>query len=309
LNGPVVSRRTVLMGLAAALPTAAAATPRFTEIAPGVFGFQGVHELMRPANEGAICNIGVVIGGEAIAVVDSGGTLVEAREIVSAVQHISDKPIRYLINTHMHPDHVFGNAVFRDLGAKIVGHKNLPLALQARAETYLHNFRRELGEELMKGVEIVPPSVLVEDRMELDLGGRALELRAWKPAHTDNDVTIFDRQSGTLFCGDLAFMGHLPTLDGSLLGWMKQLDELAAIKATAALTGHGPVPAPWPEALAPERKYFDVLVADLRKAIAAGTPMAQAMTTAAKSEAANWQLFDDYNERNAADAFAELEWE
>jgi glyoxylase-like metal-dependent hydrolase (beta-lactamase superfamily II) len=120
---------------------------------------------------------------------------------------------------------------------------------------------------------------------------------------------VFDRQSSTLFCGDLAFMGHLPTLDGSFLGWIKQLDELAAIKVTSALIGHGPVPAPWPDALAPERKYFDTLATDLRKAIAAGTPMSEAVTKAAQSEASNWSLFDEYNERNAASAFAELEWE
>ncbi len=182
-------------------------------------------------------------------------------------------------------------------------------ALEARGAFYLKSYRRQLGERLMEGVEIVPPTRLVADRMSLDLGGRSLELRAWKPAHTDNDLTAFDPTTRTLFAGDLAFVGHLPTLDGSLLGWMAQLDALAAIDAAVAVPGHGPVPSPWPAALDDERRYFDVLAADLRKAIADGVPLARAVETAGLSERDRWALFDVYNQRNATAAYAELEWE
>jgi quinoprotein relay system zinc metallohydrolase 2 len=311
---PRLDRRAVIGGLASAalarLQQAQAAVPlEPIRVSDGVYGFRGVHELMLPANEGAICNIGVIIGRSSIAVVDSGGTLVEARKIIEAVKSLSDLPIKHLINTHMHPDHVFGNATFRDIGATITGHRNLPAALEARGETYLRNFRRNLGPELMDGVEIVPPSQLVKEKAQIDLGSRLLELRAWKTAHTDNDLTVLDTQSRTLFSGDLAFMGHLPTIDGSILGWIRQMDELAAIDAGTALIGHGPVPAAWPDALAPQRRYFNALVNDLRKAIKEGQGMAEAIKTAGRSEAQGWALFDEYNERNASAAFAELEWE
>jgi quinoprotein relay system zinc metallohydrolase 2 len=264
---------------------------------------------MTPDNHGAICNLGVVVGQDAVAVIDSGGSLVEARALTAAISSVTDKPLRYLVNTHMHPDHVFGNAHFRDLGAEIVGHRNLPEALAARKDTYLQNFRRELGEELMKGVEIVPPTRLVEDQLSLDLGGRKLELKAWGPAHTDNDVTVLDAASGTLFAGDLAFIGHIPTLDGSLLGWMKQMDAIAALPAARCVPGHGPAASPWPQALEDEKRYFAALAGDMRKAIADGVKMGDAVTSAAAGESGRWQLFDQFNERNAAAAFAELEWE
>jgi quinoprotein relay system zinc metallohydrolase 2 len=279
------------------------------EIADGVYAFGGVNELMTEANQGAICNLGLIVGDEAAAAIDSGGSMAEARAFIAAIRKTTDKPVRYLVSTHMHPDHIFGNAAFRDIGAAIIGHRNLPRALAARGDFYLQSYRRQIGAALMEGVEIVPPSEVVDDRLQLDLGNRKLELRAWKAAHTDNDITVHDAATSTLFAGDLVFMGHLPTLDGSLLGWMRQLDELAAIEATTAVPGHGPVPADWPRALEAERRYFEVLAGDLRKAIADGQPIGQAVKTAGQSERGNWTLFDDYNERNATAAYAELEWE
>jgi quinoprotein relay system zinc metallohydrolase 2 len=279
------------------------------EVTDGTYAFAGVNELMTQANQGAICNLGLVVGDEAAAVIDSGGSMAEARAFIAAIRQMTDKPVRYLVNTHMHPDHIFGNAAFRDIGAVIIGHRNLPRALAARRDFYLHSYRRQIGDAVMKGVEIVPPAQVVDDRLELDLGGRKLELRAWKPAHTDNDLTVYDPATRTFFAGDLVFKGHLPTLDGSLLGWIRQLDELAAVEAATAVPGHGPVPSDWPEALEAERRYFEVLAGDLRKAIANGQPLDRAIKTAGRSERGNWALFDEYNERNATAAYAELEWE
>jgi quinoprotein relay system zinc metallohydrolase 2 len=293
----------------AALAAAGGLEFKVRKIADGVFAFQGVDELMNAANQGAISNLGVVVGTDVVAVIDSGGSLVEANALIAAIGEITTKPVRYLINTHMHPDHIFGNAAFREIGATIVGHRNLPRALEARGAFYLQSFRQQIGDALMKGVEIIPPTMLVDDRLQLDLGGRILELQAWKAAHTDNDLTVFDSATQTLFAGDLVFIGSLPTLDGSLLGWLRQMDALAAIGAARVVAGHGPVSADWPEALTAERRYFEVLAGDLRKAIADGMPLREAVKTAGVSERGNWRLFDDYNERNATAAFAELEWE
>jgi quinoprotein relay system zinc metallohydrolase 2 len=314
-------RREIAFGLAAALTCAAlpsslsaqsasiGAELPLKEIASGVYCFSGVHELMTGDNEGAICNLGVIVGADAAAVIDTGGSIIEAKALIAAVRKITDKPIRYAVNTHMHPDHVFGNAAFRDIGATLAGHQNLPAALQARGEFYLQRFQGLLGDGVMRGVEIVVPTLLVEDALELDLGGRTLQLRAWKPAHTDNDLTVFDSASGTLFGGDLVFLSHLPTIDGSLLGWMRQLDELASIKAAQIVPGHGPAPSAWPDALKAQRHYFDVLARDIRKSIASGQPLSEAVKTAAQSESGNWALFEEFNERNATVAYAELEWE
>ncbi len=285
------------------------AQPDFArEIAPGVFAHQGLIATTSPANRGDIANLGFIVGDDAVAVVDCGGSVAVGEQLLAAVRAATAKPVRYVIMTHVHPDHTFGAAAFASTGATYVGHRNLPRALAARGEYYLRSFRAQLGDEIER-VKIVVPTLLVDDRMTLDLGNRPIELRAWKTSHTDNDLTIFDPKSGVLFTGDLVFLQHTPIVDGSLLGFQKVIGELEKIPATRVVPGHGPVGADWPQAVANEKRYFEVLTRDLRQLVKKGADVEQAATQAGQSERDKWSLFDDYAPRNATAGLAEIEWE
>ena len=135
-----------------------------------------------------------------------------------------------------------------------------------------------------------------------------MRVRAWPAAHSDNDLTVLDEQTGTLFAGDLVFLTHIPVLDGSIRGWLAVIGELSAIPARRVVPGHGAV-SEWPAALADERRYLERLAADVRGLIAGGKPITVAADNAAASERSRWELFDDYNARNATAAFSEIEWE
>ena len=286
-------------------PTALAVS----EIASGVFAHAGELALMTHHNEGSIANLGFIVGNDAVAVIDTGGSVREGRRLVAAIRARTTKPIRYVISTHVHPDHIFGNAAFESEDTIFVGHRNLSQALAARGRFYLDTFRRSMGDDLMAEVKIIAPTLAVADQVTLDLGGRALAIRAWRTAHTDNDLTVWDETSGTLFAGDLVVTRHVPVLDGSILGWLNVMDDLALIPAKRVVPGHGPVIDDWPTALQAQRRYLQQLTKDVRGLIAQGTPLAAAAATAAQAEKDRWALFEEYNARNATAAFAELEWE
>jgi glyoxylase-like metal-dependent hydrolase (beta-lactamase superfamily II) len=151
--------------------------------------------------------------------------------------------------------------------------------------------------------------MLVRDHAEIDLGGRVLTLTAHGIAHTDCDLSVFDRNSGTLLPADLLFVRRVPSLDGSLKGWLQELGKLRTVPARHAVPGHGPTGVDWPKGMQDLERYLGTLLRETREAIAKGTDLDAAVRTVAQGERVRWKLFDDYNGHNVTQAFKELEWE
>jgi quinoprotein relay system zinc metallohydrolase 2 len=279
-----------------------------SQIAPGIFVHNGVQEDATPANDDAIANVGFIIGADAVAVIDPGGSYLEGTELRAAIRARTRLPIRYVIMTHVHPDHIFGAAAFRQDRPDFVGHAKLPGALAQRGAYYLRRLHEALGDKA-NGSEVVPPTVLVSSRLDLNLGGRRLVVWAHGPAHTDSDLTIFDEKTKTFWLADLLFVHRIPVIDGSLLGWLDELRQVTAIPADRAVPGHGPVSVAWPQAADAERRYLEAVARDTRAAIKAGIDIADAYRHVAQSERGRWLLFDDYHARNVTASYKELEWE
>ena len=280
----------------------------FEEVRPGLFVHRGRVELAGDGNGGDIANIAFLVGEEAVAVVDAGGSRALGEAVVAAVRAVTDRPIRFLILTHFHPDHVLGGTALADAGAEVLAHERLPDAMAARVDAFLQQGSRQIGEGFT-GSELPRVDRTISGHEVLDLGGRVLELQAWSVAHSEADLTVLDRATQTLIAGDLVFDEHLPTLDGSLGGWLDVLDRLEELDVEQAVPGHGGPLLPWPEGLAAERRYLDTLRRDVREHLASGDTITETVKAAAQAERANWTLFDEHNPRNATTAYTELEWE
>ncbi|WP_247892373.1 quinoprotein relay system zinc metallohydrolase 2 [Azospirillum sp. Sh1] len=302
-------RQTLAAALCLMVATAAASAEPLavTEVAPGVFVHQGVIAEPAPDNHGDTANMGFIVGDSGVAVIDTGGTPELGRRLREAIAARTDRKPVVVINTHMHPDHIFGNAAFADV--PIAGHANLRDALAARQEVYRQRLADELGADAAAGIAPVRVDRPVAEEVRIDLGNRIVVLTAYPTAHTNNDLTVFDRKTGTLFAGDLLFVDHLPAVDGNALGWLRVIDRLERVPAVRAVPGHGPAVVAWPGALDAERRYLTVLVDGARRVLKAGGSIQDAVASVAEDERDRWLLFDAYNPRNVTATFAELEWE
>jgi quinoprotein relay system zinc metallohydrolase 2 len=278
------------------------------EVAPGIYVHTGNLLPLDVPGHDDIANLAFVIGTRCVAVIDTGGSVRTGRALRAAIRERTALPVCYVIDTHVHVDHVLGNAAFKADQPKFVGHAALGAALARSRELLLREYAGDF-EARASADQIVAPDLPVADTRELDLGGRTLQLRAWPKAHTDCDLTVFDVQSGTLFAGDLLFRDRIPALDGSVKGWLAAIDTLRTTKARRVVPGHGAVASNLDEAFAPERRYLQALVEGVRAALANGEPMSDALTHVAVAEKAHWKLWDTAHAHNVARAYQELEWE
>jgi quinoprotein relay system zinc metallohydrolase 2 len=281
---------------------------KLSELEPGVFVHIGRQLSLDAPGHDDIANIGFIVGEKCVAVIDTGGSATIGRELRAAVAKHTSLAICYVINTHVHVDHVLGNAVFKIDGPSFVGHAALKEAIDRSRGFFLEHYPRDLDSP-PTALQVIGPDRLVERELNLDLGGRRLVLRAWPKAHTDCDLTVFDAKTRTLWTGDLLFRERLPVLDGSVKGWLAALDELLRMKVKLAVPGHGPPARDLASAIAPERRYLKALVAGVREEIAQNKPPEEAIAQVAAEEKSHWLLWDSVHPHNVLRAFEELEWE
>lgn len=291
------------------LPGWSYAEPLPVELAaPGVYVHHGVHKDIDTGYGGDICNIGFIVGEKGVAIIDSGGSPKIGTQLREAVRQVTNLPILYVINTHVHPDHIFGNAAFKEDHPVFVGHEKLAAAMAQRKDAYLRHQDEWVGSDA-NGSEIIPPTLAVKSTQVLDIGNRKLLLTAHPPAHTHADLSVYDEATKTLWTGDLLFVERTPSIDGDIQGWLQVIEQLRQSPATVAVPGHGPIAPDWKLALDNEQHYLSNLLADVRAAIKQGRTMEQTMDTANHSEREKWKLFDIVNRRNINIIFPALEWE
>lgn len=278
------------------------------EVSAGIFVHQGKHVDLDHAGRDDIANIGFIIGDECIAVIDTGGSVDTGLALKNAVKSKSSLPVCYVINTHIHFDHVLGNFAFREFAPEFVGHENLVLEMEQNRSFFLSEFAAGLGDNPSEAT-IIGPDITVSDKLDLDLGNRLITLSAHPPSHSYTDLSIYDHKTGTLWLSDLLFIDRIPVFDASLKGWLKTMETLKAQQANHVIPGHGTITLPWPDAANAQDNYLNMLLRETRKEIVRGTYMEEVIEIVGKTEKTEWLLHEQNHGRNVSRAFLELEWE
>jgi cyclase len=212
-----------------------------TKIADNIYSYADVKGSSPQNSFGA--NAGIIIGKNGIVVVDTLVSAKEAKRFINDIRKISDKPIKYVINTHYHLDHAFGNAEFEKLGAVIISHTLDAQNLRKNGESALKD-AKEFGLTVndMEGTVLSYPSLTFNDRMGIDIGEQKIELIYAGNAHTSGSIIVYMPDKKVLFAGDILFTGYHPfTAEGDLKSWNKVLDYIIKMDVNTIIPGHGPV--------------------------------------------------------------------
>ncbi|OUR71794.1 MBL fold metallo-hydrolase [Methylophaga sp. 41_12_T18] len=280
------------------------------EVSSAIYYHQGVHQDANQQNIGAIANVSFIIGERCVAVIDSGGSYLEGQLLRKAIKLKTELPVCYVINSHVHPDHTFGNAAFKADKPIYIGHEKLAAAMRARQAYFARTFEQLLGAAY-QGTEFIYPdkTVSVNKPLTLDLGNRAITITAYPTSHTDHDITVFDNSSKTLWTGDLLFSERTPVIDGSINGWIKITKQFLTMEIDTVIPGHGPATAHWQQEFYNQLRYLTVIREGVRAIIADLGTIEQASAVVGLEEQSQWELYEDYHRRNVTASFVELEWE
>ena len=251
-------------------------------------------------------NAGFVIGEDGVVVIDTFQDPAPAADLLTAIRRITNLPIRFVVNTHYHLDHVNGNDLFAASGAVVIAHRN------ARGWIRTENIKMidppVTPEKKARVQSIALPNIVYDTSVDLYLGSRRVNVRYY-PGHTGGDSVVSVPDAHVLFCGDLLWKDHIPNLiDASTPAWVKTLDAIQTdYGASTWVPGHGGV------ANAADIATFRKYIVDLRASVRdqqskgkSGEALVQTILLSLKSQYGKWGFFDDLAAANISDTAQEL---
>lgn len=213
---------------------------------------EGCHAYLQPDGGWGYSNAGLVVGDGASLLVDTLFDLDLTAAMLSAMAGAtSTAPIGTVVNTHANGDHCYGNQLVADreiIASRTAADEmhHVPPAMMAQLNAAPGDvgelFRSFFGDFRFDGIEMTPPSRTFEGRLELEIGGRAVELIEVGPAHTNGDTIVVVPDSRTVFTGDILFIGGAPIVwAGPLENWVAACDLMLGLDVETVVPGHGPV--------------------------------------------------------------------
>ena len=280
-----------------------------SEVEENIFLHYGVHEDSSIKNQGDIANIGFIVGKKSVLIIDTGGTLEIAKNLLETVKNKTPLPISHVVITHGHPDHYLGSEIFKISNIQFIGHENLKRSINMNFNFYKTLQASSIEDQSILKIKPVFPDLEIKKNQTftLDLGDREVKIRAWESGHTDSDLSVYDVKSKILWTENI-FVNRIPSVRASILGWKKNLEITSKMDINKIIPGHGKITTK-DEALLPMLSYFRRMIKEIRTLHDKGINIETAQKEVAKDNKENWLLFNDYHISNVTKAYSELEWE
>lgn len=302
----------VLLGLT---DVAHAATLHPQRVGDGVYAFEGESGQANRDNRGFTSNAGFVVTRRGVLVFDALGTPELARDMLAAIATITRKPVRRVIVSHYHADHVYGLQVFQAAGAEIWAHRDGQRYLASDlARERLAERRRTLAPWVDAETRLVAATHWIDfdasGESTFTFGGRRFRLIQAGPAHAPEDLMLFVERGRVLFAGDVFFSGRLPfVVDGDTRGWLAAIAHIKRLGATVVVPGHGPASRDVERDLQTSERYLHVLRHEMGVAVDALESFDEAFSRIDWREFAALPTFDAAHRRNAYSVYLEMQAE
>ena len=289
--------------------SAAPAPARVTRLRlqDGLYAARATNAEASRANAGEVVPTLVHVTGNGVLVVDPGPHARWGNRLITAIRHITAEPIRWVVNTHAHPEHVLANAAFAQLQPRPAFLASAATAdlMRTRCEICLARLTAMLGARVMHETPIVYPEPALRDGDWLHTGKTAWQVHICTAAHSASDTVLYAQQRRVLCVGGLAYRQRVPDLqDGSLAGWRQALHALVQLPANIVVGTTIGTPA---QTLRPTLSYLDMLDSAITHAIASGGDAARALDYVPGDAYRDWRNFHPRHALNVGRAWRELE--
>ena len=309
-----LTRRIVILGLALACasPWVDAANPAVhaAQVAPDVWFVEGETAMGSAANRNFISNAAFVVTDAGVVVIDSLGSPALAEEMIAEIRRVTTQPIRYVIVTHYHADHIYGLQALKAAGATILAHPSGREYLNSEtARLRLEASRQDLFPWIDETTRVLPADRWLEQEdTTLRVGSFDFRISHVGPAHTPEDLVVYLPKREVLFSGDVVLRGRIPFVgQADSRQWIASLTQLIDFKPRLLVPGHGPVSTDPTADLTLTRDYLQHLRKTMAEAADKLEPFDDAYEKADWSRFDHLPLFRAVNRMNAYNTFLLME--
>jgi glyoxylase-like metal-dependent hydrolase (beta-lactamase superfamily II) len=295
----------------AAKDNAATVSFKVIQVSAHAYYVQGQSGPASSANQGFMSNAGFVITPAGVVVFDSLGTPPLADLLIAEIRKRTQAPIKRVIVSHYHADHVYGLQPFKAAGAEIWAHEAGKEYLNSdELERRLAQRRDELFPWVDETTKVLPADVWLAGDTDFEMGGLHFAVRYVGPAHTNEDIVLFVKEDRVLFAGDVVFKGRVPFVGAAdSKAWLASLDKLLAFHAKIMVPGHGSVSRNPKADLTLTRNYLSYLRKTMGLAVNDLTPFDEAYANTSWKQFEKLPAFKEANRTNAYNTYILMEKE